>query len=157
MFFFPLSYLLCQAFLSSLLTTQGNCQQNNDEDNSNDVGTFIHVSDFHLDPRYLLGGDPDNECHNGLILLCSGPNYFACSRRNCRSQFLGEKHDEVKKYGYFGDCDASVELVEAALEEMGHSVPNPDFILWTGDSTAHGSAEKHTKSRNGQLCRLQIL
>lgn len=84
------------------------------------IGTFWHVSDFHLDPNYTVTGVTDNMCWD---------------RERVRRQSRGE----ARAPGEFGDyeCDAPLALVKSAVAAMANFQPNPDFILWTGDDTAH--------------------
>jgi hypothetical protein len=42
----------------------------------------------------------------------------------------------VGEWGHYG-CDAPEVLVLATLAAMQRIEPNPDFILWTGDSGPH--------------------
>ncbi|KAK7069072.1 hypothetical protein SK128_011184, partial [Halocaridina rubra] len=46
---------------------------------------------------------------------------------------------KVSKPGRFGDylCDAPLDLIRSAVNAMKDFQPNPDFIMWTGDDTAH--------------------
>lgn len=84
------------------------------------IGTFWHVTDFHLDTNYSSEGDPSAMCWE--------------SRSSPR-----DPGDDVP--GPFGDylCDAPFKLIQSAVEAMHEIHPNPDFILWTGDDTAHVS------------------
>ena len=43
---------------------------------------------------------------------------------------------KASKYGSYR-CDSPKILVESAFKAMKKHVPNPEFILWTGDSSAH--------------------
>ena len=43
---------------------------------------------------------------------------------------------KASKYGSYR-CDSPKILVESAFKAMKKYVPNPEFILWTGDSSAH--------------------
>ncbi|XP_063585679.1 acid sphingomyelinase-like phosphodiesterase 3b isoform X2 [Penaeus indicus] len=80
------------------------------------LGTFWHVSDFHLDVNYTAGdGDVTKMCWKKA------------------GGYTGAQP------GIFGDyaCDAPLKLVESAVDAMKRIHPNPDFIMWTGDDTAH--------------------
>ncbi|XP_047472871.1 acid sphingomyelinase-like phosphodiesterase 3b [Penaeus chinensis] len=80
------------------------------------LGTFWHVSDFHLDVNYTAGdGDVTKMCWK-----------------------KAGGYDGAQP-GTFGDyeCDAPLALVESAVDAMERIHPNPDFIMWTGDDTAH--------------------
>nr|XP_027214042.1 acid sphingomyelinase-like phosphodiesterase 3b [Penaeus vannamei] len=85
------------------------------------LGTFWHVSDFHLDVNYTAGdGDKTKMCWKK-----TGPT--------------GGSGPDPSQPGTFGDyeCDAPLALVESAVDAMKSLHPDPDFILWTGDDTAH--------------------
>ncbi|VDM77060.1 unnamed protein product [Strongylus vulgaris] len=47
--------------------------------------------------------------------------------------------DPAGTLGFYGDfmCDAPMSLVEYTLKEAQRIIPNPDLILWTGDSVPH--------------------
>ncbi|XP_064483650.1 acid sphingomyelinase-like phosphodiesterase 3b [Ornithodoros turicata] len=45
-------------------------------------------------------------------------------------------HGTVGHYGDF-HCDSPEALIRSALEAMAKVKPNPDFVLWTGDNSAH--------------------
>ena len=77
---------------------------------------FWQLSDIHLDTYYTAdGGNLQNWCH------------FAPEPEN-RSQ-LGPMGD-------FG-CDSPWPLVKSAVKAMHDLHPEPEFILWTGDSISH--------------------
>ena len=44
--------------------------------------------------------------------------------------------ERAGKYGSYG-CDAPRSLVKSAIRYMKQVLPDPDFILWTGDSSPH--------------------
>ena len=79
--------------------------------------TFLQLSDIHLDIKYTEHAYTDRAhfCH--------------------KSTDVDGKGDAAK----FGDykCDAPKVLVESAFLAMKKFVPHPEFILWTGDSSAH--------------------
>jgi len=82
------------------------------------AGTFWHISDLHLDHLYREGGNISNWCHSNQLSqptphdLGAGP--------------VGDYH-----------CDSPLVLVLSALEAMARFQPNPEFIVWTGDSAPH--------------------
>lgn len=82
------------------------------------IGTFWHVTDFHLDVNYTTEGDTASMCWKN-----KSP---ARNNRNGRP-------------GVYGDylCDAPIQLVLSAVDAMRKIHSNPDFIMWTGDDTAH--------------------
>ncbi|XP_052775676.1 acid sphingomyelinase-like phosphodiesterase 3b [Mya arenaria] len=78
-----------------------------------DVGYFWHVTDFHYDANYSAAGDPTNMCHQG-----------------------NGSHDNVGTYGNYM-CDSPWNLITSAIQAMYKIKPDPDFIIWTGDSVPH--------------------
>lgn len=76
-------------------------------------GTFWQITDIHLDPFYSEIGNIRKECHNDNVSV-----------------------DSIGHYGNFS-CDAPWALVKDAIRAIKAIDPNPDFILWTGDSSAH--------------------
>jgi sphingomyelin phosphodiesterase acid-like 3 len=78
-----------------------------------DIGSFLHVSDFHYDWLYSPIGDPHFFCHD-----------------------VGNRTEPAGIYGNYL-CDAPWTLVESAINSMASNCQNPDFIIWTGDSVPH--------------------
>ncbi|XP_063079163.1 acid sphingomyelinase-like phosphodiesterase 3a [Engraulis encrasicolus] len=88
----------------------------------NKLGTFWHISDLHLDPTYHVTGDRTKVC-------------------------ISSKGYPAVDPGTFGDfmCDSPYELIESAFKFM-KTLPQPDFMIWTGDSPPHvPAAELSTK------------
>ncbi|MEQ2299064.1 hypothetical protein AMECASPLE_011693 [Ameca splendens] len=77
-------------------------------------GSFWHITDLHWDPTYKL---TDNQ---ELVCASSG-------KRPALSA------------GKFGDyvCDAPWHLINSSVYAMKRILPDPDFIVWTGDDTPH--------------------
>ena len=52
--------------------------------------------------------------------------------------------------GKMGDfrCDSPQQLVKSAIKQMHKVVPDPDFILWTGDNSPHEGAGKKNVTKN---------
>ena len=92
----------------SILPILANCQAKN--------RTFLHLSDIHLDRKYTEDAYTDYE-------------------HMCRNHD-GDGAGSASKYGSY-HCDSPQVLVESAFLAMKKYVPNPEFILWTGDSSAH--------------------
>jgi len=86
-----------------------------------DGGQFWHISDLHLDYAYVKGGNKSNNCH-------------AVSSSDAAKPSIN--HDIVGPAGNY-NCDSPEVLVESALLAMARIEPNPDFIVWTGDSAPH--------------------
>ncbi|CAH1776461.1 unnamed protein product [Owenia fusiformis] len=76
---------------------------------SGDTGYFWHVADHHYDPSY------------------------SSKQESC---FQKQDPDVL---GYYGDylCDPPWVLVNNSIYAMQKTKPDPDFIIWTGDSTPH--------------------
>eukprot|EP00090_Calanus_glacialis_P045413 TRINITY_DN8417_c0_g1_i1.p1 TRINITY_DN8417_c0_g1~~TRINITY_DN8417_c0_g1_i1.p1 ORF type:complete len:822 (-),score=306.82 TRINITY_DN8417_c0_g1_i1:453-2918(-) len=84
-----------------------------------DGGQFWHISDLHLDYKYTSGGNMSNWCHKEVDTETPSLN-----------------KDIVGPAGNY-HCDSPAALVESALLAMQRFHPNPDFIVWTGDSAPH--------------------
>ena len=77
---------------------------------------FWQITDIHYDKFYAQNGDASNFCHE--------------------SDFLqGQK---AKRFGDY-NCESSYELLTSAIDAMARFEPDPEFILWTGDSSPHWS------------------
>ena len=87
-----------------------------------EVRRFLHVSDFHLDPLYAEGSNVKDFCH--------GVN---------NTGIYGSDAAQSVRAGRFGNfkCDSPQILVKSAIKYMKKILPDPDFILWTGDSSPH--------------------
>uniref|UniRef100_UPI00398F753F cyclic GMP-AMP phosphodiesterase SMPDL3A n=1 Tax=Pristiophorus japonicus TaxID=55135 RepID=UPI00398F753F len=83
------------------------------------VGQFWQVTDLHLDPTYHLTDDPTKVC-------------------------LSSKGHPAKHAGPYGDylCDSPYNLIQSAFKFMKDAKVQPSFVIWTGDSPPHVSAEK---------------
>ncbi|XP_034554572.1 acid sphingomyelinase-like phosphodiesterase 3b [Notolabrus celidotus] len=77
-------------------------------------GSFWHITDQHWDPTYNLAGNPE------LVCASSGKRPAASA-------------------GVFGDyaCDSPWHLINSSVYAMKDILPDPDFIVWTGDDTPH--------------------
>uniref|UniRef100_A0A7N8X3G8 Sphingomyelin phosphodiesterase acid like 3B n=1 Tax=Mastacembelus armatus TaxID=205130 RepID=A0A7N8X3G8_9TELE len=77
-------------------------------------GNFWHITDLHWDPTYKLTDNPE------LVCASSGKRPAASA-------------------GKFGDyvCDSPWLLINSSVYAMREILPNPDFIVWTGDDTPH--------------------
>ncbi|XP_061573231.1 acid sphingomyelinase-like phosphodiesterase 3b [Cololabis saira] len=77
-------------------------------------GSFWHITDLHWDPSYKVSDNP------ALVCASSG-----------NRPALGA--------GPFGDylCDSPWRLINSSVYAMKKILPNPDFIVWTGDDTPH--------------------
>ncbi|KAM6994522.1 acid sphingomyelinase-like phosphodiesterase 3b [Tautogolabrus adspersus] len=77
-------------------------------------GTFWHITDQHLDPTYKLTDNP--------VLVCASSGKRPAANA-----------------GAFGDyvCDSPWHLINSSVYAMKDILPDPDFIVWTGDDTPH--------------------
>ncbi|KAI8079248.1 Metallo-dependent phosphatase-like protein [Thamnidium elegans] len=97
-------------------------------------GTFIHVTDFHLDPYYVEGTDVSSFCHTKD----------------------GDTEKGVAgRFGTLGSkCDSPTALVEAAFAFMKAQAPDADFVIYTGDSTRHDRDKKFLRTKE-QVIEIQ--
>ncbi|XP_023118201.1 acid sphingomyelinase-like phosphodiesterase 3b isoform X1 [Amphiprion ocellaris] len=77
-------------------------------------GNFWHITDLHWDPTYELSNNPE------LVCASSGTRPAVGA-------------------GQFGDyvCDSPWHLINSSVYAMKKILPDPDFIVWTGDDTPH--------------------
>ncbi|KAM4795827.1 acid sphingomyelinase-like phosphodiesterase 3b [Rhinophrynus dorsalis] len=82
-------------------------------------GYFWHLTDLHLDPNYTVTSDPARVCPSAGDQL-------------------------VTDAGEWGNylCDSPRVLINSSIMAMKRILPDPDFILWTGDDTPHVPNEK---------------
>ncbi|KAG9276455.1 acid sphingomyelinase-like phosphodiesterase 3b [Astyanax mexicanus] len=78
------------------------------------TGSFWHITDLHWDPTYSLNGNSASVCNS------SG-------------------NRPTPDAGKFGDylCDSPWDLINSSMHAMRDILPDPDFIIWTGDDTPH--------------------
>ncbi|NXX49835.1 ASM3B phosphodiesterase, partial [Tricholaema leucomelas] len=83
------------------------------------AGRFWHITDLHWDPDYNAGAGAGQVCPSGgsRVVPAAGP------------------------WGSYL-CDAPWLLLDSAVRAMQSLVPQPDFVLWTGDDTPHVANEK---------------
>ena len=93
------------------------------------VRKFIQVSDFHYDELYSQGSPTNNSCH-------FDGRYGS-----------GSDSTEAGRMGDF-QCDSPKQLVKSAIQAMHKVLPDPDFILWTGDNSPHDGAGARNVTRN---------
>ncbi|XP_030073422.1 acid sphingomyelinase-like phosphodiesterase 3b isoform X1 [Microcaecilia unicolor] len=82
-------------------------------------GHFWHLTDLHLDPNYTASSNPLQVCPSA-------------------------GSQPVPNAGKWGDylCDSPWILINSSVYAMKNILPDPDFILWTGDDTPHVADEK---------------
>ena len=90
----------------------------------------LHMSDWHLDPRYSVGAEAN--CSSGL-----------CCRSNNHNSVLGSGQVSLQAslYGWFS-CDSPYYLITAALQSIGPLSGTSDnspfgFTIYTGDLVSH--------------------
>ncbi|KAI9293799.1 hypothetical protein K502DRAFT_366388 [Neoconidiobolus thromboides FSU 785] len=94
-------------------------------------GTFLHITDIHIDPDYMNGSDPDELCH--------------------RKNSDGAKNI-AGIYGALGSrCDSPDILVEESFEYINNRFHNVDFIIYTGDSSRHNRDKKAPRTKEQVL------
>ncbi|CAB1342803.1 unnamed protein product [Coregonus sp. 'balchen'] len=78
------------------------------------IGRFWHISDLHLDPTYHVTDDHTKVCFSSKGVPALNP-------------------------GLFGDfmCDSPYQLILSAFQHMKQVAPQPEFMIWTGDSPPH--------------------
>ncbi|KAG5858041.1 hypothetical protein ANANG_G00025890 [Anguilla anguilla] len=78
------------------------------------LGNFWHITDLHWDPTYKVTDNPEQ----------------VCASNGARP---------VTNAGKFGDylCDSPWDLINSSIYAMKDILPDPDFIVWTGDDTPH--------------------
>ncbi|KAF7708702.1 hypothetical protein HF521_017759 [Silurus meridionalis] len=91
------------------------------------TGSFWHITDLHWDPTYrLVDGNSGSVCNSSG----NRPTTHA---------------------GTFGDyvCDSPWDLISSSVHAMKNILPEPDFILWTGNKvySALGNHDYHPKSQ----------
>ncbi|XP_060778141.1 acid sphingomyelinase-like phosphodiesterase 3b [Neoarius graeffei] len=84
------------------------------------TGSFWHITDLHWDDSYRL-----TDGNSGSVCNSSG----------------GRPTPQAGKFGdYF--CDSPWDLISSSVHAMKDILPDPDFIIWTGDDTPHVPNEK---------------
>uniref|UniRef100_A0A8C5LSR6 Acid sphingomyelinase-like phosphodiesterase n=1 Tax=Leptobrachium leishanense TaxID=445787 RepID=A0A8C5LSR6_9ANUR len=82
-------------------------------------GYFWHLTDLHLDPNYTVTSDPKSVCPSAGDQLVT----------------------DAGKWGNYL-CDSPYALINSSILAMRAILPDPDFILWTGDDTPHVPDDK---------------
>ncbi|XP_008120933.2 acid sphingomyelinase-like phosphodiesterase 3b isoform X2 [Anolis carolinensis] len=82
-------------------------------------GYFWHITDLHLDPQYQVAPDP--------LKVCPSAGAQPVTNAGTWGHYL---------------CDAPWSLINSSIYAMKEILPDPDFILWTGDDTPHVPDEK---------------
>ncbi|XP_038566839.1 acid sphingomyelinase-like phosphodiesterase 3b [Micropterus salmoides] len=77
-------------------------------------GNFWHITDLHWDPTYKSTAIPE------LVCASSGKRPAA----------------NAGEFGHYA-CDSPWHLINSSVYAMKDILPDPDFIVWTGDDTPH--------------------
>ncbi|XP_074832168.1 acid sphingomyelinase-like phosphodiesterase 3b [Carettochelys insculpta] len=83
------------------------------------LGHFWHITDLHLDPAYRVTTDP--------LQVCPSAG--------------SQPVPSAGRWGHYL-CDSPWSLINNSIYAMKEILPDPDFILWTGDDTPHVPDEK---------------
>jgi len=108
----------------------------------NGMGTFVHLSDIHLDFLYAPGSNTQ----------CGQP--LCCRARN------GPGNGAHDTAGFWGDyaCDTSPLLFDSLTHHLSsEQAPRPDFILYTGDDPAHDIWMQSKESNVENINKLSAL
>ena len=87
------------------------------------ISEFLFLNDPHIDPLY----DPYSDVSNDPVGYCRRP-YNGTTRPNKFGQYL---------------CDPPEVTFLSALRSMKTASPNPEFVIFAGDSIAHGLNVTH--------------
>ncbi|XP_029102205.1 acid sphingomyelinase-like phosphodiesterase 3b isoform X3 [Scleropages formosus] len=77
-------------------------------------GSFWHITDLHWDPSYTVTDNP------GLVCASTGTR----------------PAPNAGRFGHY-HCDSPWDLIDSSINAMKVILPEPDFIIWTGDDTPH--------------------
>lgn len=85
---------------------------------------IIHITDLHVDPRYLEGGDA-----NCPEIVC------------CRQErgIAPNPADRAGRWGDYRDCATPWLVVQELVSRIREAHPDVDYIYYTGDSIDHVS------------------
>ena len=96
----------------------------------------LHLSDFHLDPRYSVSAEAN--CSSGL-----------CCRTNVKNTLLGSGQISMPAplYGAY-KCDVPYDLALAALQSLAPLTGNSSFAwtIYTGDLVSHDSQNQLSRA-----------
>ena len=92
----------------------------------------LQVTDIHLDLNYKEG----TVVNCGTPLCCHDyPNNTKLNLYNNKKKKEKVKYNLSGKYGAYGSCDSSIELIKSFAKKIKEL--NIDFIMFTGDNIAH--------------------
>ncbi|WFD00866.1 hypothetical protein MYAM1_003621 [Malassezia yamatoensis] len=101
----------------------------------------LHVSDFHVDPRYLVGSEA--ACDNGQCCRADSYNSSLWSQTNFKPGSLPKANisEPASYWGAYG-CDPPWALIEAGMQGItgiSNKTRSLDLGIFTGDLTTHDS------------------
>ncbi|WFD04555.1 hypothetical protein MOBT1_003266 [Malassezia obtusa] len=101
----------------------------------------LHVSDFHVDPRYVVGSEAN--CDNGQCCRVDSYNSSMWSKTNFEPGSLPKENiSEPANYWGWYECDPPWSLIEAGMQGISGLVKKDgdiDLGVFTGDLTTHDS------------------
>ena len=101
-------------------------------------GTFLWLSDIHYDQHY--NGSLSSKCGcNPLEYRSSAVAVKALKGNLSNAECAALNDGKENRYSRAG-CESSLALVESMLTDAAAAVPNPDFIVITGDYSRHATA-----------------
>ncbi|KAI8804023.1 Metallo-dependent phosphatase-like protein [Cladochytrium replicatum] len=113
------------------------------------TGTFLHLTDIHLDPWYRRDGSSNHACHHGdkSLLLRDAPSYYQRSHLtdppdSSDEQITASRHRFRKPFvvGRYGSplsgCDTPLSLANETFRFVRENL-DPDFVVITGDNARH--------------------
>ena len=123
-------YESIEEYARRILKNKNSNNKINQKNNSNNKQfSFIQISDTHLQLDYQEG-----KVVNCNIPLCCRNTPEELGFKDNKNH-KGEEIKFSKKYGSSGKCDCNLETLKAFTKEAKQH--NPDFILFTGDFSAH--------------------
>ena len=132
-----IEYESIEDYAKKILKTKLNVEKynniNNNQINLNNKEkkefSFAQITDTHMQLDYQIG-----KVINCNIPLCCRDTPEQLGFKNNKNH-LGEELRYSLKYGAVGKCDGNLEVLKSLAKEIKHK--NIDFILFTGDFSAH--------------------
>ncbi|XP_054157645.1 sphingomyelin phosphodiesterase-like [Oppia nitens] len=102
----------------------------------------LHLSDTHVDPLYVEGGDA----------VCGEP--LCCRNASSSSSSAINMQNRAGFWGDYRDCDIPLRTLEQTLKFIESTHQDIDYIIWTGDIPPH---DVWNQSRDGQLSIIKLV
>merc|ERR1712137_994425 len=99
-------------------------------------GKFFFLSDWHIDPYYNPDLTPDTYCQNQTEIIINSTIPDSYYRQRDHLDMNNNTILPNFDYGQYG-CDAPIALAQEALQAMMQVLPNPDFVIYSGDMSGH--------------------